>query len=85
MDKKGWMPIQITEITSCLSKVHNWKSPGNDQIQNYWIKSFPAKHSYITKNFYEVIEELEKAPKLLTTGITHLIPKPGDSKEVRNY
>jgi len=30
-----WMPIQITEITSHLSKAHNWKSPGNDQIQNY--------------------------------------------------
>jgi len=26
-----------------------------------------------------------KAPDWLTTGITHLIPKSGDSKEVRNY
>ena len=33
-----WMPIQIREITSYLSKAHNWKSPGNDQIQNYWLK-----------------------------------------------
>ena len=31
----GWMPLQITEITSYLSKAHNWKSPGNDQIENY--------------------------------------------------
>ena len=38
----GWMPIQITEITSYLNKAHNWKSPGNDQIQNYWLKAFPA-------------------------------------------
>ena len=30
-----WRPIQITEITSYLSKAQNWKSPGNDQIQNY--------------------------------------------------
>ena len=37
-----WRPIQITEITLYLSKAHNWKSPGNDQIQNYWLKSFPA-------------------------------------------
>ena len=34
----GWMPIQTTEITSYLSKAHNWKSPGSDQIQNYWLK-----------------------------------------------
>jgi len=33
-----WKPMQITEITSYLSKAHNCKSPGNDQIQNYWLK-----------------------------------------------
>jgi len=42
------MPIQITEITSYLSKAHNWKSPGNDRIQTYWLKAFPATHRHIT-------------------------------------
>ena len=32
-----WMPIKITEITSYLSNAHNWKSPGNDQLQNYLL------------------------------------------------
>ena len=45
----GWRPIQIMEITSYLSKAHNWKSPGNDQIQNYWLKSFPATHRHTAK------------------------------------
>jgi len=81
----GWMPIQITEITSYLSKAYNWKSPGNDQIQNYWLKAFPATHRHIAKNFNAIIEEPEKAPDWLTAGITYLIPKSGDSKEVRNY
>ena len=27
------------EIALYLSKAHNWKSPGNDQIQNYWLKA----------------------------------------------
>jgi hypothetical protein len=80
-----WMPIQITEIALYLSKAHNWKSPGNDQIQNYWLKAFPATHKYITKNFNAIIEEPEKAAEWLTTGITYLIPKSEDSKEVRNY
>jgi len=43
------IPIQITEINSYSSKFHNWKSPGNNQIQNYWLKSFPTTHSFITK------------------------------------
>ena len=29
-----WRPIQIMEITLYLLKAHNWKSPGNDYIQN---------------------------------------------------
>ena len=80
-----WRPIQITEITLYLSKAHNWKSPGNDQIQNYWLKAFPATHRHIAKNFNAIIEEPEKAPDWLTTGITYLIPKSGDSNGVRNY
>jgi hypothetical protein len=80
-----WRPIQITEITSFLSKAHKWKSPGNDKIQNYRFKAFPATHRHITKNVNALIEELEKAPDWLTTGITYLIPKSGVSKEVRNY
>jgi len=59
--------------------------PGSDQIQNYWFKAFPATHNYITKNFNAIIEESEKTPDWLTTGITYLIPKLGDVKEVRNY
>jgi len=43
------MPIQFTEINSYLSKSHNWKSPGNYQIQNYSLKDFPSTHSHITR------------------------------------
>jgi hypothetical protein len=78
-------PIQIMEITLYLSKAHNWKSPGKDQIHNYWLKAFPATHKHIAKNFNVIIEEPEKATDWLTTGITYLIPKSGDRKEVRNY
>ena len=68
-----------------MSKAHNWKSPGSDQIQNYWLKAVPATHKHITKNFNSITEELEKAPDWMTTGINYLIPKSRESKEVRNY
>jgi hypothetical protein len=60
-------------------------SPGSDQIQNYWLNAFPYTHKYITKNFNAITEEPEKAPEWLTTGITYLIPKSGDSKKIKNY
>jgi hypothetical protein len=31
------------------------------------------------------MEEPEKVPDWITTGITYLLTKSGDSKEVRNY
>ena len=68
-----------------MSKTQNWKSTGNDQIQNYWLTAFPAAHRHITKIFNGLIEEPEKVPEWLTTEITYLLPKLGDSKEVSNY
>ena len=38
-----------------------------------------------SKNFNAIIQEAEKALDWLSTGITYLIPKSGDNKEVRNY
>jgi hypothetical protein len=73
------------ETTSFLLKAHNWKSPGSDQIQNYWLKVFPAAHRHITENFNTIMEEPEKIPDWITTGITYLLPKSRDSKAVRNY
>jgi len=54
-------------------------------VQNYWFKAFPVSHRHITKKFNAITEELEKVPDWLTTGTTYLLPKSGDSKEVRNY
>jgi hypothetical protein len=48
-----WGPIKIMEITSFLSKAHNWKAPGNDQIQNDWLQAFQAAQRHITKNCNE--------------------------------
>jgi hypothetical protein len=39
----------------------------------------------LQKKLNAIIEEPEKAPDWLTTGLTYLIPKSGDSKEARNY
>jgi len=52
-----------------LSNVHNWKSPGSDQIHNNWLKAFSAAHKHITKNINAVIQELQKVCDWLTTGI----------------
>jgi len=57
------------DISLYLSKSHNWISPGNDQIQNYWLKAFLDTQKYITKKVNAIIEEPEKTTDGLTTGI----------------
>jgi hypothetical protein len=37
------------EITSFLTKAHDFKSPGSSKIQNYCFKAFPADERLITK------------------------------------
>lgn len=80
-----WTPIKTTEFTSVLSKTHNWKSPGSDQIQNYWLKAFPVTHSYIIEAFNKIIEKPQQMPEWLTAGITYLLPKSKSTTEPRNY
>ena len=68
-----------------MSKAHNWKSPGNDQIQIYWLKAFQATHRHITKKFHAIIEEPENTPEWMTAGISYMIWKSGESNLVRKY
>ena len=47
------------------------------------FRLFQLLTGILQKNFNAIIEEPEKAPDWLTTGVTYLIPKSGDSKEVK--
>jgi len=67
------------------SPLHIGHYNNNNNNNNKWLKAFPATHRHITKNFNAILEEPDKAPEWLTTGVTYLIPKSGDSKDVRNY
>ena len=55
------------------------------EIIKYKITGLKPSHRLITKYFIVIIEEPEKVPDWLTTRITHLLQKSGDSKEVINY
>jgi hypothetical protein len=66
-----WKPTQITEITLYLSIAYNWKSPGNDQIQNFWLKAFPATHKHTANCLNAITEKPEKAPDWMTAGKTY--------------
>jgi hypothetical protein len=63
----------------------NWKSPGSDQISNYWLKGFLAMHSYIIDASNKMIQKPKQILEWLTAGITYLLPKSINTKEPKNY
>ena len=75
-----WMPIQITEILHICLKltIGNLLEMIKHKITG--LKIFQLLTGLVQKPSLQ-----EKTPDWLTTGITYLIPKSGDSKEVRNY
>lgn len=69
--------IQITEDDVCnaIKYTSNWKSPGLDQIQNYWLKHFTNIHPVLACQFQHCIQNPSELPKFLTKGITYMLPK----------
>ena len=79
--------IQITtEMISQLKKIPNWKCPGLDRVQGYWLENLQALHERIATKMDDMINNGIHIPKCMTTGKTILCQKdPGKGNSVDNY
>ncbi len=73
------------DLCQTIKNMGNWKSPGVDKIQIYWIKKLTALHSHLAKAVNKILENPMELPEWLTRGITYLLPKAGDSSLAKNY
>jgi hypothetical protein len=80
-------PVAIThvEIKSQTSGMPNWKAPGPDGIQGYWIKRFGSTHNNLAQHLNACLRKGE-VPEWLVEGRTTLLMKD-ESKgpDVTNY
>jgi len=53
----------------------NWKSPGPDQVQGYWLKHLTSLHERLAQQFQSILDDPSCMPSWLTTGRTVLIQK----------
>ena len=83
--KAVWADTTIEELSTITKKLANWKAPGLDQVQNFWIKHLTSLHPILNDRFNKVIKNPEAAPKWLTGGRTTLIYKKGETDEAKNY
>lgn len=77
--------ITENDINETTKRTHNWKSPGIDNIHNFWYKKLICIHSKMAALFNEILECPSKIPTFLMQGMTYLIQKDPNICNVSNY
>ena len=73
-------------ITKQGKKIPNWKSPGPDGVQGYWLKKLTALHEQIAKEMDNIISNREDIPKWVTLAKMVLCQKdPSKGNAGDNY
>jgi hypothetical protein len=62
--------ISLEILVKNINSSHNWKSPGGDQIHNFWLKKFTCIHKCLLDHFNGFIREPNTFPEFLAHGIT---------------
>ena len=66
--------INLIELKKQITRIPNWKCPGPDGVQGYWIKNLSAMHDRISNQLNECLQE-ESVPIWMVTGKTLLCVK----------
>jgi hypothetical protein len=80
-----YIQISLEILVKNINSSHNWKSPGGDQIHNFWLKKFTCIHKCLLDHFNGFIREPNTFPEFLAHGITYLKPKDSDTKNPSKY
>ncbi|KAI5727410.1 hypothetical protein M8J77_001977 [Diaphorina citri] len=79
------MRISTSDVTYATKYLKNWKSPGPDNVQNYWLKMFTNCHTVLAKQFQECLHQPNLLPESFTKGITYMIPKNKNTHDPGNF
>ena len=84
-ERRSQDAITITHemIKKQCSKIPNWKAPGKDKVQGYWIKNFTSRIAWQLNN---ILEGEDSLPEWMTYGHTVLCQKDtSKGNAVDNY
>ncbi|XP_050549514.1 uncharacterized protein LOC126910674 [Spodoptera frugiperda] len=77
------IPLEV--FVSVITKAHNWKAPGSDNIHNYFYKKFTYLHPSIYNHINNFIKNPQSIPEFITQGLTYMIPKDSDHMNPAKY
>jgi hypothetical protein len=79
------LKISAEDVRSVLARAPNWKAPGPDGVQGFWLKSFRSLHARMAVFLQECLDDA-KPPVWMTSGRTALIVKdPTKGNQPGNY
>lgn len=85
MDEMEEAEVSGSDIAAITKKLHNWKTPGPDKIQNFWWKNLVMLHEQMAAIFTKLLKNEETLPEDLAEGITYLKPKSNRVDEPSQY
>ena len=80
-----WQDLTESDLLKGCKRLANWKSPGLDQVQNFWLKYLTALQPKLTEIINHIVKNPTIAPKWFTRGRTTLLYKTGPTSKAKNY
>ena len=74
-NQQGELEITSDMITSQCRKLPNWKAPGRDGVQGFWLKKMRGLHGRIAEQLNNILNKQEQLPEWPTFGGTILCLK----------
>ena len=83
---QGGLVISVDKIEKQCRKMPNWKAPGRDKVQGFWIKSMTNLHERIAEQLNKILIGENELPAWMTYGHTILCQKDvSKGNAVENY
>ena len=80
------MVISVEKLTKQCKKMPNWKAPGKDGVQGYWIKNLSNLHEQFSVQANKILMGYDGLRAWMTHGRTALCQMdPRKSNAVGNY
>ena len=67
--------ISQEKVKMQCRKMPNWKAPGKDGVQRYWLKNLTSSHPRIAAHLNQILDGERPLPDWMTFGKTVLCQK----------
>ena len=59
--------VTVEKVQKMLKSFPNWKTPGPDGVQGYWLKNFNSMHKYLAEYLHRLVQG-DDIPMWMTKG-----------------